>query len=317
MVSSNILVLGGAGYIGGLVTDYINEQKDLPLAKVYDNLLYEDRFLKDVPFICGDIRDTKSVLKNVENTETVILLAALVGDQACNVNQKLSEEVNYEAVRNICKFLPQDVHVVFASTCSVYGSSENSVTEESRTKPLSCYASTKLQAEKHVLNRGGTVFRLGTVYGVGDQFSRIRADLVVNTLTIKAFSEGEITINGGAQYRPIISVKDVAHYIIEACERKVSGLYNIAFTNMAIYEIAEVVKTVFPEVQVNMIGEMFEDERNYKVSTEKANKSFIHKPTISVIDEIFELYSLLKEGRIKNPKDVNYHNGMFLAQKRL
>ena len=87
------------------------------------------------------------------------------------------------------------------STCSVYGAQDGILNEDSDTSPLSSYATTKLNAEKYILDNGGTVFRLGTVFGVGDSYSRIRMDLVVNVLTMKAVKYGKININGCTRAR--------------------------------------------------------------------------------------------------------------------
>jgi nucleoside-diphosphate-sugar epimerase len=311
-----VLVTGGAGYIGGYTVDLLSKDYDVI---VYDNLLYEERYLKNVDFIYGDVRDTQKLLDACKDVDVVVFLAAIVGDPACNVNQKLTQEVNYESVKNICEKLPFSVHFIFASTCSVYGTNMEHVDENSLTKPLSSYASTKLAAEKHVTDIGGTIFRLGTVYGVGDQFSRIRADLVVNTLTIKAFTEKEITINGGNQWRPIISVKDIGFYIKEACERKkaVESTFNLGYENTTILELGKKIKERFPEIKMNIVKEMFQDERNYKVLVDKVNNTFYYKAGISIDEEVSELRKLLVEGRIKNPANVNYNNGLFLAQQRL
>lgn len=319
MESCKTLVVGGAGYLGGLTVDLLRQK--YYSTSVCDTLMYEDRYLKDVMFYNTDVRNTDEIVEITKrlNCNNIVIMAAIVGDAACNVNQKLTEEVNYQAVKNLCEKLPEDVHVIFMSTCSVYGANKNIVDETSKTNPLSAYASTKLRAEKHVLDRNGTIFRLGTVYGLGDQFSRIRADLVVNTLTIKAFSEGEVTVFGGNQWRPVISAKDVAGYVVEACERReeVAGLYNISYKNVTISDIANTVKSVFPDIKINKTGHLFEDERNYKVSNKKSKKVFKYEPLYRIIEEVQDLKSLLAEGRIKDPTNINYHNGMFLAQKRI
>lgn len=306
-----ILVIGGAGYIGGLVVDKLQESGFFELC-VYDNLLYEERYLKPVPFVYGDIRDTKNLLNIATKFENVVFLAALVGDPACNVNPALTEEVNFQAVKRFCQGYKD--HVVFMSTCSVYGANSEVVYEDGKTNPLSSYASTKLKAEKYI---DGTIFRLGTVYGVGDNFSRIRADLVVNTLTIKAFTEGEITINGGEQYRPIISVKDIANYVVEACDRKIKGSFNLHYKNVRIAELANDIEKEFPSVKIKYIDQMYQDERNYKVESKDLHNIFYYKAKVTVAEEIKELHSLLKEKRIKNPHDINYNNGLFLAHKRI
>lgn len=317
-MKKKILVLGGSGYIGGLVVDLL-ENSNIFEPYVYDNLLYEERYLKPVPFIYGDIKNTDKIVDLCEKHkfDSIIVLAALVGDAACNINHKLTEEVNCKAVADICDKVPKNIHLIFASTCSVYGANDNLVSEDSPTKPLSAYASTKLRAEKHMTNRGATIFRLGTVYGIGDNYSRIRADLVVNTLTIKAFVEGEITVNGGAQYRPIISVMDIAEYMFEACKGKVAGLYNLGYKNVQISKLADDILVVMPTTIINKIDQMYQDERNYKVSTDLVNANFTYRPHVTVQQEISKLYNLLKQGRIKDPSSVNYNNGLFLAQKRL
>jgi nucleoside-diphosphate-sugar epimerase len=313
-MKNKIAILGGCGYIGGLTCNILS-QKFTDIV-IYDNLLYEDRFLKPLPFVFGDIRDTKKVIETSRDCDTVVLLSAIVGDPACNVNQELAEEVNFVAVKKICKNLEPNKHIIFASTCSVYGANEEMVTEESKTCPLSCYASTKLKAEKYVLDRGGCVFRLGTVFGVGDNFSRIRADLVVNTLTVKAFTEGKITVNGGEQWRPIISVTDIGKYILEACEKKHQGLYNLGYKNVIIRDLADDIVKIFPDTTINTINQSFQDGRNYKVSTEKSRKIFDHVPQITVLEEVIKMSNLLKEGRIKDPNSILYNNGLYMSSKR-
>lgn len=316
-MNKSVLVVGGAGYIGGATVDLLLEAGWLPV--VYDNLLYEDRYFKHVPFIYGDIRDTQKVVEAAEDFDckTVILLAAIVGDPACNVNQELTRDVNFVAIKNICEQLPKDVRVIFMSTCSVYGASQGVVDEESPTNPLSSYASTKLQAEKHVLQRDGLVFRLGTVFGLGDRFSRIRADLVVNTLTIKAFTKGEVTVNGGLQWRPIIAVGDIAGYVEEACRNSLTGKYILAYKNTTIKDLAHEVVSNIPDTKINYIDSLFQDERTYQVDNAKSLNSFSYKPHISVSDEVRVMYDLLKQRRIKDPENINYVNGLFLSHKRL
>ena len=154
-------------------------------------------------------------------------MAALVGDPACSVDPILTEDINYISIKNFCERISDDKHLIFMSTCSVYGAQDGILNEESPTNPLSSYAITKLNSEKHILEIGGTVFRLGTVFGLGDTYSRLRMDLVVNVLTMKAIKYGEITINGGEQWRPIIAVKDIAEYITEAAQFKYKGVYII------------------------------------------------------------------------------------------
>jgi nucleoside-diphosphate-sugar epimerase len=96
------------------------------------------------------------------------------------------------------------------STCSVYGAQDGMLTEESPTEPLSIYAATKLSAEEYLKDKNAIIFRLGTLFGVGDQFSRIRTDLVVNVMAARAYYEQRLKVFGGEQWRPLLHVKDAA-----------------------------------------------------------------------------------------------------------
>jgi len=314
MKNKKVLVVGGSGYIGGLTCDYLSN-KGFNVT-VYDNLLYENRYLKEINFIYGDIRDTKKLYEVSKNYDIIVLMAALVGDPACSIDPSLTEEINYKAIKDFCDVVSPSKHLVFMSTCSVYGAQDGLLNEESKTNPLSSYASTKLKSEKHVLDKNGTVFRLGTVFGLGDTYSRIRMDLVVNVLTMKAVREGEININGGEQWRPIISVKDIAGYITEACEKKHKGIYVLAKENVIIKELGERIAKIIPNTKINYTEVSFQDTRNYKVDNTKSLETFEYKPIITVEDEVLRMINLFEENRIENPEDKLYHNGAFLKNKK-
>lgn len=313
-IKEKVLMVGGAGYIGGLTSDFLLDAGfDVT---VYDNLLYENRFLKDIPFIYGDIRDTEKLKEISEGFDIIVLMAALVGDPACSVDPMLTEEINHDAIKNFCEVVSPDKHLVFMSTCSVYGAQEGLLNEESPTNPLSSYASTKLKSEEYIVKHGGTVFRLGTVFGLGDTYSRLRMDLVVNVLTMKAVTKGEISINGGEQWRPIIAVKDIAGYVVEACRKKHKGIFVLAKENVVIRELGERVSKLIPGTKVTYTEISFQDARNYKVSNQKSLDVFSYKPVVTVEEEVERMYSLFKEHRVENPEDKLYHNGIFLKIKK-
>lgn len=314
-MSKKILVCGGAGYIGGLTSDYlIREGFDVT---VYDNLLYEERYLKDIKFINGDIRDTEKLYQVSKNFNTIILMSALVGDPACSVDPNLTEEINYKSIKKFCEKVDDEKHLIFMSTCSVYGAQDGILNEDSQTNPLSSYASTKLNAEKYILQKNGTVFRLGTVFGLGDTYSRIRMDLVVNVLTMKAVKDGVITINGGEQWRPIIAVKDIAEYIVECVKEKQKGIYILSKENVVIRELGEKIAKIIPNTEINYTEISFQDARNYKVDNTKSLDDFKYKPTVTVEDEVIRMVKLFSEGRINNPEDKIYHNGAYLNNKKI
>ena len=193
-MTERILVVGGAGYVGGHLVDRLIQNRKRYDVAVYDSLLYEDRYLKNVEFIRGDVRSTEKLGRVIRHCNTIIWLAALVGDGACAVNPEFTRKINFESV----KWLVDNFkgRIIFMSTCSVYGKNDDFLSEESPVNPLSVYAETKLKAEQYIVNNHDDylIFRLGTLYGVGDEHSRIRLDLVVNVLTKKAIEEKKMTV---------------------------------------------------------------------------------------------------------------------------
>lgn len=290
----NVLVVGGAGYIGGAVTDI------LPNARVYDNLLYEHEYRKNRDFVLGDIRDTEKLKPHLDWADAVIWLAGIVGDGACAHDPQLTYALNTDSV----KWLSENFNgrIIFPSTCSVYGAQDGLLNEESPTNPLSAYASSKLDAEQYLKDKNAVIFRLGTVFGVSDEFSRIRLDLVVNTMTAKAFNEGKLKVFGGAQYRPLIHVIEIAETMVGALQSDITGVHNLASYNYKISDIAKEVAEV-TGAKVESVDMKFEDSRNYKIS----NLSF---GRISIKDGIKEVLEVVP--RIKDPADPRYSNAAYM-----
>lgn len=292
----NILIVGGAGYLGGAVTDLLMNSGHNLL--VYDILLYEDMYRKEVPFVLGDVRDREKLKSHLDWADVVIWLAAVVGDPACALNETLTTEVNTESVR----FLRENFEgkIIFMSTCSVYGAADSLLDEKSSLNPLSLYARTKLHAEEVLAGSNAIIFRLGTLYGVSDSYSRIRFDLVVNTLVMRAGVHGKISVFGGKQYRPLLHVRDVALIIAKCLESSSSGIYNLHSENVVINEVADRVKKYFPLLEVEITDSEFQDNRNYRVSSDVAKNELSFNPALNIDDGIKELKSILDEGRVKN-----------------
>ena len=312
-MGKKVLILGGAGYIGGYTSDYlIKRGYDVC---VFDKLIYETRYLKDIKFIYGDIRDTAHVMEVAKDYDVIILMAALVGDCRCAVNTSLADDINHLAIKNICEQLgPTNKHLIFLSTCSVFGAQTDILNEESPTNPLSAYAATKLLSEKYVTKRNGTIFRLGTVYGLSDTYSRIRLDLVVNVLAMKAVYEKKIHIFGGEQWRPLICVKDIAGYIEEAIRRDIRGTYIISEGNYTMKTLGELMKDIFPDIELKFVDIAFEDARNYRVSAKNASFSFKYIPLYNIRTEVLKMKRVFEEHRICDVNEDTYHNGNFIKK---
>jgi len=307
----NILVVGGAGYIGGAVTDTL--QATNHKVRVYDSLLYEESYRKPIEFIYGDVRDYEHLRTQLEWADAVVWLAALVGDGACAINPQLSMEINQNTVRWLCE--NYDGRIIFTSTCSVYGAQDGILTEGSPTKPLSVYATTKLAAEEYLKDKNTMIFRLGTLFGISDLFARLRLDLVVNVLTVRAALEGELTVFGGEQFRPLMHVRDVARAIVDYIETEYTGIYNLHRQNVRIVDLAYQIRNHFPDTVVTRTDVEFQDTRNYRVSSDKIRSQLGWRPVFSIDDGIIEIKELIETRRLKDVSNPRYANQTFLTKR--
>lgn len=304
-----ILVVGGAGYVGGAVTDLLAETNHQ--TRVFDALMFEEAYRKPVDFHFGDIRDTKALQPHLDWADAVVWLAALVGDPACALNPDVTLSINQETVKYLAGHF--DGRIVFMSTCSVYGAQDKELTEDSPINPLSAYAVTKLEAEKYLSSKNAIIFRLGTLFGVGDIFSRIRTDLVVNTLTVKAYTDGVINVFGGDQFRPLLHVRDAAQAIFDNLETRHTGIYNLHRQNVRIIDLAYQVRNHFPDLQIKQTDMKFQDARNYRVNSSKANHAWGFTPRWSIDDGIEQIKELLVTHRLRDFDNPRYTNQKFLS----
>ncbi len=305
----NILIVGGAGYVGGGIVDKLKKHHQVT---VYDSLIYEESYRKDVNFVYGDVREQSKLLKLFKNNDAVIWLAALVGDGACAINPKLTFEINSDSV----KFLVENFkkRIVFLSTCSVYGAQDGLLNEDSSINPLSEYASSKVQAEEYLKQSNAIIFRLGTLFGISDAFSRIRLDLVVNILVTKALTEGKLTVFGGEQWRPLLHVNDVANAIEQTIDSETNGIFNLHYKNFKIIDIAEAIVNKVDSAIIETTPMKFQDARNYQVSSEKLFKETGFQAEIDLNTGINEIYDLIVNNRIKNVNHKRYSNQNFLEE---
>lgn len=294
--------------MGGALTDILlNSKHDV---RVYDLLLYEESYRKPIPFVYGDIRDHAKLKPHLDWADVVVWLAALVGDPACGLNEATTREINVDSV----VFLKNNFkgRIIFMSTCSVYGAAEGELHEGSSLNPLSLYARSKLECEKILADSNALIFRLGTLYGIGDHFSRIRFDLVVNTFVMRAIFHGKIDVFGGAQYRPLLHVRDAAYAIFSCLEKNPRGLFNLHSENVTIVEIVERIKVFFPSLIIETSDTMFQDNRNYSVTSKKAQTEFGFVPKLKIEDGVREFKEMLEAGRVKNSFISRFSNYLYL-----
>ena len=188
------------------------------------------------------------------------------------------------------------------------------LTEASETNPLSEYASSKLKAEEYLKDSNALIFRLGTLFGISDEFSRVRLDLVVNILTTKALIDQKISVFGGEQWRPLLHVNDVSNAISHCLNTDVNGIYNLHYKNYKIIDIAKEIENKVKTVEVEITPISFEDARNYQVSSKKLENDTGFKASIDLANGINEVYELISNDRIKDITDPRYSNQNFLQK---
>lgn len=289
----NILMTGGCGYIGTVLTEKLLE--DGHKLKVIDTQWFGNH-LKAHPnltILKEDIRNIDAI--DLDQIDTILHLANIANDPAVELNPTLSWEVNVLAAQQLAdKAVRNGVkHFVYASSGSVYGvKDEPHVTEDLTLVPISVYNKTKMVAERVLLSYRDKMqvhcIRPATVCGISP---RMRLDVSVNMLTFQALKNNKITVFGGNQTRPNIHIKDMVrvyqhflnHVDIE------SGSYNAGFENISILEIAEMVKN---KLGAEIIISESNDPRSYRQNSEKLLKTgFQQKYGVEyAINEITEEY---------------------------
>ena len=320
----NVLVIGGAGYLGSVLSRRLLEKGYK--VRALDNLTYGDEGIKglyDNPgftFIEGDMRDINTVVNAIKGMDAVVHLAAIVGDPASSLSPQKTIEINYLAtklVAEVCKY-HQLNRFIFASTCSVYGANPNPdvrLDENSQLNPVSLYAEMKLKSEEGLLemidtNFSPTILRMATLYGLSP---RMRFDLVVNLLTAKAVFDHEITIFGGSQWRPNLHVMDAAEAFIKCLEAPIEkirgGIFNVGTNNQnhQILEIGNIIHEVIPNAGIETAEDNV-DERDYNISFDKIAEVLEYGAKKSIKDGVAEIKKAIEEGKVKDYKDRRYSN---------
>lgn len=319
-----ILIVGGAGYLGSVLTARLLGRGYA--VRILDSFLYGKRALDRIPrsqaleVIEGDLRNIHTCVSALDGVHAVVLLAAIVGDPASKVRPRETIETNViaaQALAAACK-LQCINRFLYASTCSVYGLGGSLLDEAAELRPVSLYARTKIASEKIILSMGDdyfapTVLRMGTLYGCSP---RMRFDLVVNTMTMNAFSERKIRVFGGKQWRPLLSVEDAAEAYIRCMEADIVQVGNQVFNigsdeqNYQVEEIAGMVAGNFTGIDVCFENQSL-DVRDYRVSFGKAREVLGFQASDTVQAASHRIYSSLAEGEIPDPTQKIYYNHFF------
>jgi len=327
----NVLVTGGAGYIGSVLSRLLLE-KGYDVTCL-DRLFFGTDSIKDIAdkitLIKDDVRWFKpEILKNID---AVFDLAALSNDPSGELEPQKTLDINYKGrvrVANLAKKYGIKKYVL-ASTCSVYGFQEGIITEKSGLNPLTTYAKANMMAEKEILPLAekifsATVLRQATVYG----FSyRMRFDLAINGMVLGYYRNGKIPImRDGKQWRPFVNVKDTSNAFIKVLEAEpelVNGqIFNVGNNqqNVQIFDLAKLVAEAC-NLPFNYEWYGSPDTRSYRVSFSKIKDTLNFKPQITIRKGAKNVFDSLKDGRL-NPDDprtitVKWYKHLLEMQKFL
>lgn len=250
-----ILVTGGAGYIGSVLTRVLLDRGHR--VTVLDNFLYNQASLLDCcqspafDVIRGDCRDERILGKLVSQHDVIIPLAAIVGASVCEADRVAAVSTNLNAIRLLCKLAAPSQQILYPVTNSGYGVGQKGsyCTEETPMRPISLYGETKVDAEKALLDRGNAItFRLATVFGVSP---RMRLDLLVNDFVYRAVTDRAIVLFEGHFKRNYIHVRDVAKVFLHGLEyfdEMKDRTYNVGLddANLSKRELCELIQRHVP-----------------------------------------------------------------------
>ena len=321
-----VLVIGGAGYIGSaLLPKLLAEGYRV---RVLDLFMYGTGPIEPVlghpklETIRADFRRVDALVAAMHGVDHLVHLGGIVGDPACAIDEDLTIDVNLAATRLVGEIAKGNgiKHFIFASTCSVYGASDEVLTENSTLNPLSLYARSKAASEKLLLGMANDRFtpvivRFGTIYGLS---GRTRFDLVVNLLAAKAMFDGCITVFGGDQWRPFLHVDDAALAVAQLLSLppgRGAEIFNVGSNaeNYTIAHVGEIVKRIVPEAELT-IQPADRDRRNYKVSFSKIRLMAGFKPQWTVEDGILQVVNAIRAGEIADYRESQYSNERYLNE---
>ncbi len=326
----NVLVIGGAGYIGSaLLPKLLNQGYKV---RLLDLLVFGTEPIADslnhpnLEIMQADFLRIDKVVAAMRDIDAVVHLGAIVGDPACAIDTDLTTNVNLEATRMIAEVAKGHgvQRFVFASTCSVYGAGDEILDERSALNPVSLYARSKIASEKVLMGMASddfapTLLRFGTIYGLS---GRTRFDLVVNLLTAKAMFDKQITVFGGDQWRPFLHVDDAALSVFDVLKAPVDQVRNEIFNvgakgeNYTIQQAAEVIHSLIPTAELLNLGED-SDPRNYRVNFDKIHRVIGYQPQWTVEKGVKQVIAAIDEGKVRDYRETRNSNlkSMQLYQK--
>lgn len=324
----NILVTGGAGYVGAVLVPKLLEAGYC--VKVIDLFIYGNDVLKDHPNlkqIKGDIRDAALLEREIPGSEAIIHLACISNDPSYELNPALGKSINYDAFIPLVALAKKNKvrRFIFASSSSVYGLKDlPNVSEDLPLEPLTDYSKYKALCEEHLLKEQTKDFivlilRPATVCGYSP---RLRLDLTVNILTNHAINKKKITVFGGRQKRPNIHIGDITDLYVQCLtlpDEKIAGkIFNAGYENHTLDEIAFMVRDILKDPTLEIVHQSTDDNRSYHISSEKIARELGFRPRHTITDAIADLKEAFALGKIPQAmSDSRYYNIKTMQQLNL
>lgn len=312
----NILITGAGGYIGTMMVEHFLEagHRVSGLDRFYfgvDRLGTEIQNNQRFTLVKKDIREITP--EDLKGFDVVIDLAGLSNDPTCDLKPTLTYSINFKGGISVAEAAKKAgvPRYIYSSSCSVYGAGAgNHLTEKSEPNPQSYYAKGKVDVENRLRELASpgftvTLMRNATVYGLS---KRMRFDLVINIMTLKAWKERRIfVLGGGKQWRPLVHVRDVVRAFelaMNAPTEKVAGeIFNVGSNeqNYQVFQIANMVKEQLPQIEILNVPDD-PDKRTYNVAFDKIKNQLGYQAQFTARDGIREIVEALNYG-VLDPDD--------------
>jgi nucleoside-diphosphate-sugar epimerase len=320
-----IVIIGGAGYIGTVLTGYLLSKGHQVIA--IDKFLYQNNYCihsylgnPNYKFLFGDMRDKNFTTEILKSATDVIILAGLVGDPITKKYPKIAHAINDIGIKNFidnCNGKKID-RLIFISTCSNYGFIDNDklADEDFELKPLSLYSKSKVEVERYIIGLKGkvdyhpTILRFATAFGLSP---RMRFDLTVSEFVNELAMGNELLVYDPHTWRPYCHVQDFSRLMLMVLEANFKTVSFEVFNsggeenNFTKKGIVDLILSKVPDGVVKY-QEHGADPRNYRVDFTKVNKKLGFKPKFSIMDGVIELLHSIKNQTFDNSKNFEYGN---------
>ncbi len=264
----NVLITGGAGYIGTELVNQLAHEEKVDKLFIYDNLsrknfnlFFHTNLPNDkISFIEGDLLDSRKLKNVLKDVDTVIHLAAKVTTPFASQDPHFFEQVNHWGTAELVYAIEESnvQHLIYVSSTSVYGAMDEMVEEDRIPQPKTYYGISKMRGEEHV-NRlkdklKTHIIRLGNVYGFSPS---MRFDAVINRFILEANFKNRISIDGnGKQHRAFIHVNKVVNGLSQVLENPIpSGTYHLVDKNLSVLDIAFTLEALYPSLEKLFINQ--------------------------------------------------------------